>query len=169
METRVLPVLFLIVVSPFIGSFVGTLIARVPERQPIIVARSRCERCHRTLAWRDLIPIVSWLAARGRCRYCGTAIGSFYPAVELAALTIALWSAAVTPGWIAWASAGLGWTLLALAWIDWRHYLLPDALTLPLGICGLVVAWRVDPDRLVHHVIGAAAGYGSFSGLAWLY
>jgi leader peptidase (prepilin peptidase)/N-methyltransferase len=58
---------------------------------------------------------------------------------------------------------------LALGWIDWRHYLLPDALTLPLGAAGLAVAWLVDPDRLLHHAIGAAAGYGGSTGIAWLY
>jgi leader peptidase (prepilin peptidase)/N-methyltransferase len=169
METSVLSSVLLIVVAPFIGSFLGTIIRRLPEKRPLLFGRSACEHCHRMLGWRDLIPVVSWLVGRGRCRYCGAAIGAFYPAVELAALTVALWSAAVTPGWIAWAGAGLGWTLLALAWIDWQHYLLPDALTLPLAVAGLAVAWLIDPERLLHHAIGVVAGFAGFGALTWLY
>ena len=169
MEAQVLSAVVLVAVAPFIGSFLGTVIRRLPEKRPLLLGRSECEHCHRTLAWRDLVPVVSWLAARGRCRQCGAAIGAFYPAVELAATAVALWSAATTPGWIAWAGAGLGWTLLALAWIDWRHYLLPDALTLPLGAAGLAVAWSIDPSRLLDCGIGVVAGYGGFAALAWLY
>ena len=168
-EPTVIATLILLLVSPFVGSFLGTVILRLPEKRPLLLGRSECAHCQRTLGWRDLIPLVSWLAARGRCRYCGAAIGAFYPAVELAALAVALWSVAVTPGWIAWAGAGLGWTLLALAWIDRRHYLLPDALTLPLGLAGLVVAGLIDREQLLHHVIGIVAGYGGFVALAWLY
>jgi leader peptidase (prepilin peptidase) / N-methyltransferase len=169
MEAHVLSAVVLVVIAPFVGSFLGTVIRRLPEGRPLLLGRSECEHCHRTLTWRDLVPVVSWLAARGRCRQCGAAIGAFYPAVELAALAVALWSVAVTPGWIAWAGAGLGWTLLTLAWIDGRHQLLPDALTLPLGAAGLAVAGLIDPGRLLHHGIGVVAGFGALAGLAWLY
>lgn len=169
MELHALSAPILIAISPFVGSFIGTVIARLPEKRPILVGRSECPHCHRTLGWRDLIPIVSWLAARRRCRHCGSAIAAFYPAVEVAALAVALWSVAVTPGWIAWAGAGLGWTLLALAWIDQRHFLLPDALTLPLAVAGLLVPWLIAPYLLQHHLIGMAAGYLAFAGIAWLY
>lgn len=159
----------LVAAAPFVGSFLGVLIKRLPSGQPVVLARSVCPHCRRALAPRDLIPIVSWLAARGRCRHCGRRIGAFYPAVELAALLVALWSLAVLPGWLAWAGAVLGWTLLALAWIDWEHYLLPDALTLPLAAAGLAVAWLNDPGSVPHHLIGAAAGFAAFAMLGWLY
>src|SRR5262249_61827288 len=103
MEIPFLSSLFLIVAAPFVGSFLGTLVTRLPEKRPLVVARSRCEHCRRTLGWRDLVPIVSWLAARGRCRHCGASIGAVYPAIELAALAIARWSAAGAPAWSAWA------------------------------------------------------------------
>jgi len=167
--SHVLASLVLIAASPFVGSFLGTVILRLPHGRSFLAGRSECPHCHRRLAWRDLVPVVSWLVARGRCRFCGAAIGGFYPAVELAALGVALWSTAVAPDWIAWAGAGLGWTLLTLGWIDWRHYLLPDALTLPLAAAGLVVAGLIDPDRLLHHIIGLGAGFGGFAAVAWLY
>src|SRR5438552_16778284 len=77
----------LLLLAPFIGSFLGTVIRRLPEGRPIVVpAGSGCETCGTRLAPRDLVPLISWLLARGQCRYCGAALGWFYPGVELAAL-----------------------------------------------------------------------------------
>ncbi|HLI12586.1 MAG TPA: A24 family peptidase [Alphaproteobacteria bacterium] len=62
-------------------------------------------------------------------------------------------------GWILWATCIYGWTLLGLAVVDWRHYLLPDALTLFLIPAGLAVAWAIDPAVLAEHVIGSVSGF----------
>ena len=161
--------IMLLVAAPFIGSFIGVLIKRLPAERPVVLTRSECDLCHHELAWRDLIPLVTWLSMLGRCRYCGQAIGLFYPAVELLALVVALWAGLVVPGWIAWAGAGLGWTLLALAWIDEEHGYLPDVMTLPLGVAGLIVAWLIEPAGLPDHLIGAAVGSALLAGVAWLY
>jgi leader peptidase (prepilin peptidase) / N-methyltransferase len=159
----------LIVAAPFIGSFLGVVIDRLPAGRPIVLARSACRHCQATLGGRDLIPLLSWLLSRGRCRHCGRDIGLFHPMVELAALAIAVWSVALLPGWIAAAGAAFGWTLLVLAWIDQRTFLLPDVLVLPLAAAGLLVAWLIDPALLLDHVIGAAAGFAVFAAVAWGY
>lgn len=161
--------IILVAAAPFIGSFLGVLIKRLPAGRPVAIARSECPHCHRPLGARDLIPVVSWATTGGRCRHCDARLGWFYPAIEIAALLVALWSLAVLPGWLAWAGAVLGWTLLALAWIDAEHYLLPDALTLPLIVAGLAVAWLNDPGSFVHHLIGAVVGFAAFAGLGWAY
>lgn len=117
-----------------------------------------------------MVPVLSWLIAGRRCRYCSTSLGLFYPAVELAAIAVALWAAAVVPGgMILWLTCALGWTLLALAVIDWRHLILPDALTLPLLVAGLVFAVCDEGSRLVDHAVGAAAGLTSFLLVAYCY
>ena len=67
----VLPVLL----APFIGSFLGVLIVRLPDERPIAVARSVCDHCGHALAPRDLVPIVSYAVRRGRCRDCGALLG----------------------------------------------------------------------------------------------
>jgi leader peptidase (prepilin peptidase) / N-methyltransferase len=158
-----------IVAAPFVGSFLGVLIERLPAGRPVLLARSACDACGRALGPLDLLPIVTWLSRRGRCG-CGKArLSPFYPAVELAALAVALWATFVVPGWIALASAALGWTLLALAVIDQRHEILPDVLTLPLIPAGLLVAWAIDPGGVTDHVIGAAAGFLAFAAIAWVY
>ncbi|MBV9153097.1 MAG: prepilin peptidase, partial [Alphaproteobacteria bacterium] len=79
----------LLVLAPFIGSFLGVLIRRVPEGRPIVAARSACEWCGAVLTARDLVPLISWLLLRGRCRRCGVPIGWFYPGIELAAFAVA--------------------------------------------------------------------------------
>lgn len=159
----VLPVLL----APFIGSFLGVLIRRIPLGQPVIFARSACAACNSRLAARDLIPIISYILLRGRCRICGTRIGSGHPLIELAALAIAVWAAlAGATGAQLWANCLLGWTLLTLALIDAEHLRLPDGLTLPLLLCGLVVTFLLEPDRLIGHASGAMAGYLAFQGIA---
>ena len=148
------------VLGACVGSFVGTLGRRVPEDwRGALAGRSACPACGATLGVRDLVPLLSWLALRGRCRHCARPIPPYYPLVELAALAIGLVSGlagSVT-------AAPLGWTLLALALIDLRSGLLPDALTLPLAALGLTL--HPTPDAL----IGAALGFLAFWAIAALY
>lgn len=161
--------LLLLLSSPFVGSFLGVLIERLPAGRPVVVGRSACSQCGHPLSFGDLVPLVSWLVNRARCRYCNRRIAWFYPAIEIAAVLIAIWSVAVLPGWLAWAGSGLGWTLLVLWVIDQRWYVLPNVLTGPLAAGGLVVAWFVQPAALIHHVAGAAIGFFAFTALQWGY
>lgn len=133
--------LLVVAAAPFVGSFLGVLVRRLPKGQEVIFSRSACPHCAQRLSARDLIPFVSWSLSFGHCRFCGHSLGVFYPAIELAAVAIALWSASVLSGWQLWAACAFGWTLLALAVIDWSHFLLPDALTLPLVPAELLVAY----------------------------
>lgn len=159
----------LLLAAPFVGSFLGTLILRLPEGRPVFLDRSRCEACGQTLGARDLVPLLSWFILKGRCRHCGARLGLFYPLIELAALGVALWAVFAVPALLVWPTAALGWVLLALAAIDARHFILPDVLTLPLILAGLAVAWWLDPDQILHHALGAAVGFLGFAGLAWAY
>jgi leader peptidase (prepilin peptidase)/N-methyltransferase len=174
----------LVLVAPFIGSFLGLLIRRLPEGSAIARGRSRCDACGAMLRVRDLVPILSWLAAAGRCRYCRQPLGWFYPGVELAALAVALAAVLIhgvlihgvlidgvliDGGQGAWLDCLLGWWLLALGWIDLRCWLLPDALTLPLIIAGLAAAFLFNPDQLTDRALGTALGYFSLMAIAALY
>ena len=155
--------------APFIGSFLGVLIRRWPAGRPIAYGRSCCDHCGATLRPRDLVPLVSWLLARGRCRYCKAPIGEFYPLVELAALAVAVWAGTLDTGAALWLDCLLGWGLLALGWIDAEHLLLPDLLTLPLILAGLGAAWLLRWPPLMDSAAGAALGYLSFRLLAAAY
>ncbi len=145
------------------------LVARLPAGRPLAWDRSACDHCGRKLGPFDLVPVASFLAARGHCRYCGAAITPLYLALEFGALGIAIWAATVAEGWVLWASCALGWVLLALAVIDWRDGLLPDVLTLPLIPFGLAIAYLEDPASLWSHAIGALAGYLCFAAIRFLY
>ncbi len=160
---------FLILAAPFVGSFLGLVAERLPRGEGVVLGRSRCGHCHHPLALRDLIPLVSWLIARGRCRHCGQAIGPFPLVMELAALAIALWSLLVLPGWLALAGCALGWALLVLAATDLRRFMLPDSITLPLIAAGLAVIALLDPAGLPWHGVAAAVGWVLIWGLGALY
>jgi leader peptidase (prepilin peptidase)/N-methyltransferase len=159
----------LLLVAPFVGSFLGVLIRRLPDGLPIAWTRSRCEGCAARLGTRDLVPILSWLTAKGRCRYCGRPLGWFYPEVELAAVGVALAAVLVDGGEATWLDCVLGWWLLALGWIDLRCWLLPDVLTLPLIIAGLAAAAIFEPDQLGARALGAVLGYLSLVAVAVVY
>ncbi len=158
-----------VLAAPFIGSFLGVVVQRLPDGRPIAWGRSRCEECGAALAIRDLVPLFSWLAAAGRCRFCRRQIGWFYPGIELAALAVALVSVSIDRGVGMWLDCVLGWWLLALGWIDLRRWLLPDALTLPLVAAGLAAAMAFEPEGLTDRALGAAAGYLGLRAVGLLY
>ena len=158
-----------LILSPFIGSFLSVVIDRLPDGRTIITGRSRCDHCDHALGPLDLVPILSFLWQGGRCAYCAERLSFFYPSIESAALLVTLSAALVLSGGLFWLSLGLGWCLLVLAVIDQRHLILPDVLTLPLIPIGLAVAFWLQPDRLLHHVLGAILGFTSLALIAWLY
>jgi len=148
------------------GSFFAALVTRWPEGRSVLRGRSACDGCGRTLRAAELIPIVSALASRGRCRTCGAKIDPLHWRMELGCGLIGAAAALAVPlpwtlGWMT-----LGWLLLTLAVLDARHYWLPDALTLPLAFLGLTIGPWVTGVRWEDALIGAAAGYGALLAVA---
>ena len=174
-----------------VGSFLNVVIHRLPQMmerqwaaecaelngQPaapqapfnLLVPRSRCGHCGHTIRWYENIPVLSYLALRGKCSACGTPIGLRYPLVELAT--------GLLFGWCVW-RWGWSWTaaawclftamLVALTLIDWDTTLLPDDLTLPLLWLGLIAATLgLTGVRLSDAVWGAVAGYLSLWLVYW--
>ncbi|HEU5294157.1 MAG TPA: A24 family peptidase [Burkholderiaceae bacterium] len=131
---------------------------------------SRCPSCgHRIRAYEN-IPVLSWLALRGRCSACRARISLRYPAIELlcALLFAAIgWRMGAQPQTLLWCAFAAA--LVALAWIDWDTTVLPDAITLPLlwaGLLSAALGWTIAP---VTAVVGAAAGYLSLWAVYWLF
>lgn len=154
-----------------VGSFLATLAARSGEGfAGLWLGRSRCPDCRAELAARDLVPLLSFALARGRCRHCGRPITPAYPLTEIAAGAIGLAPALLMPILPAIVTSLLGWWLLGLALIDLRSFRLPDAMTLPLLGVGLLLAW-LQPEGVVMpplaDAVAAAAGGGLlFAGIA---
>lgn len=149
-----------------LGSFLATLILRWPQGRSVMRGRSACDGCRRTLGARDLIPLVSAMMQRGRCRSCGAAIDPLHGRVEAGCAVIGALALGAMPnlGGIGWAV--FGWLLLTLAVLDWRHFWLPDALTLPLAFLGFTIGLWATDVALVDRAIGAAAGYGALLAIA---
>ncbi len=160
-QNDMLSILILIGIAPITGSFLGVLYHRIPAGRKIGLDRSACDDCGHTLSAIDLLPVVTWLATRGRCRHCGVGISAFYPAIEIMALGVVLWAWTVFAGWQVWATSILGWNLMALMLINRTHKSLPGAKILiwPLAALGLAVAWYAAPGSIIDHLIGAVVGF----------
>src|SRR5436305_589738 len=123
-------VAFLALAGLLIGSFLATVVVRLPQAQPIVAARSACPACGKKLTPVELVPVISWAIQRGRCRACAEPISPFYPAMEVAAAVLPIWASLETGGTALFFSCFLSWFLLALAAFDLHARRLPDVLTL---------------------------------------
>jgi leader peptidase (prepilin peptidase)/N-methyltransferase len=146
-----------------VGSFLNVVIARVPRGQSIVRPGSRCPKCGHVLAWYENVPILSWLALRGRCRGCGAPISPRYLFVELLTGLLFVgclqrfgWSYELVP------ALAMVTLLIPLTFIDLEHWLLPFALTLPGIGLGVALSIPLGGERLLESAIGAAVGFGAF-------
>ncbi len=162
--TVALPAWLAVAFAPCAGSLLGVLIRRLPAGGKVALARSACAGCGRPLTATELVPILSYLWLRGRCRCAAAGIGRFHLAIELAAVVVPVSALlAGQAGAVLWAGCLLGWGLLALAWIDAATFTLPDALTLSLIPAGLGATWWLSPPALAEHAAGAALGWAGFA------
>ena len=144
-------------------------VARSPgaERFDLSTPRSACPTCKTPIKPVHNIPVLSWLALRGRCAACRAPISMRYPAVELTTGLLSAWTAwHFGFGATAFCAVAVTWALIALTGIDIDHQLLPDSITLPLLWAGLLAAVAIGPipgaalpAAPKDAIIGAAAGY----------
>lgn len=145
-----------------LGSFFNALIYRIGHNMSVARGRSKCPYCGHVLGFFDLIPVISYLLLRGRCRYCKKHIGWHYPVIELTTASIALGL---------YAHYGLSDTLLLalvaivflipLFIIDARYYIVPDSISIPAIFCVVLVQWwRAEPVSSL--LLGAAVAGGFF-------
>lgn len=140
------------------GSFLALVAARLPLGRPIVGGRSQCDACGRILGPLELVPLLSFLVLRGRCRGCGAAIPASTWVMELLAGIVGLLAVmlARTPADLVWAV--FGWLLLLLAALDLRHYWLPQRLTTLLAISGIAALFITRGD-VAASLAGGAAGF----------
>ena len=137
-----------------IGSFLNVVAARVPRKRSIVTPASACMSCGHELSWYENIPVVSWLALRGKCKGCGAKIGVVYPAVELVtALLIA--ASFFAFGWsgTAFVASFFCATLVVISATDLSHRIVPNVVVLPATVVVLVAMTVLHPS--VEWVLGA--------------
>ena len=162
-------VTLLIALGLAVGSFLTVCIHRLPRGESVVTPRSHCPACGRPLAWRDNVPLVGYLLRRGRCRACSAPISALYPAVEL-----------ITPLLFLVLYRDLGWqpllparmvfacAMLVLGVVDLRHRILPNVITLPGTVLGLLLSVGLEPGP-VDALAGAAVGAGILLVVAGVY
>ena len=152
-----------------IGSFLTVCIYRLPRGQSIVTPRSACPTCGKTIKWYENIPVLSFIFLRGRCNNCQTSIPYRYPIVELVnavGYLAILWRFGW--GWPAVAYGVFFSALVTITWIDWDHLIIPDVITLPGVILGVLFSTWILPVGLLNSLLGVIVGGGVLLLIAWI-
>ena len=158
MEIVTVAVLFL--VGLLIGSFLNVCIYRLPRKESVVWPASHCATCNRDLSWYENIPVASWVVLGGRCRTCRQPISMAYPLVEL--ITAAVYAGAYAVyGWTPLLAVRLLFAsaMIVLFVIDLRHRILPNVITVPGIVLGLLFS-LVFPPGIVSSAAGVVIGGG---------
>jgi leader peptidase (prepilin peptidase)/N-methyltransferase len=150
-----------------IGSFLNVVALRLPRGQSLLRPASHCPGCGAAVRPWHNVPILGWLALRGRCHDCGRSISPRYPLVEAA--TAALYVAVILHTGLdrdAVLPLLLVTALVPIALTDLDHRIIPNAITGPAAAVGLVAALLVDPSGVPERLIAAAAAGGAFLAVA---
>jgi leader peptidase (prepilin peptidase)/N-methyltransferase len=158
--------LFLALSGLCVGSFLNVCIHRLPLKLSVVHPRSRCPDCGYALRWYDNIPVVSYALLRGRCRSCARPISLQYPIVEIVTAGVFLlhWYAfgptILMPVRLLFACA-----LIVLFLIDLEHQILPDVITLPGIVLGVIFSLVLPPGPVMS-LLGVLLGGGLLWGIA---
>lgn len=136
-----LPIFILLfVLGCCVGSFCNVLIYRIPKEEEFVKTPSHCMSCGHELKWFELIPVVSWLLQKGKCRACGVKLSAQYPVVE--ALNGIMWlltGILFRGDWLTVALYSVLWSMLmVLSVIDWRTFIIPNGINLVIFLLGVV-------------------------------
>ena len=152
-----------------IGSFLNVVIYRIPRRKSVSRGRSCCPACDVQLKWYHNVPVLSYLVLRGRCSACGARISWRYPLIELLNAALYLfffWRLGLTVDLAVFAF--LSSALLAIFFIDLDFQIIPDVITLPGMVLGLLASLAPGQLGIVDSLIGLVAGGGSLYLIAML-
>jgi leader peptidase (prepilin peptidase) / N-methyltransferase len=153
-----------------VGSFLNVVIYRLPRHESLVRPGSHCPSCMTPIRAYDNIPIVSWLILRGKCRTCRSPISARYLLVEAitgASFVLAFWRFGLD--WrllVAWAFIA---AMVAVAFIDYDHMIIPNKIVLPGAVMGLLASMALDPQRWWVYVAGSlgAAAFMFALALIW--
>ncbi len=145
-----------------VGSFLNVVIYRLPRRESLVSPASHCPECGVAIRWHDNVPVLGWVVLKGRCRECGCRISSRYPLVEAItglAFVLSMWRFGLN--WsvlVAWAFIA---AMIAIAFIDYDHMIIPNKIVLPGAVVGLVASVAIHPQSWWVYIAGSL-GAGAF-------
>jgi leader peptidase (prepilin peptidase)/N-methyltransferase len=158
------------ILGALFGSFANVAILRIPKEESVVTPASRCVKCNAKIKFYDNIPILSWLILRGKCRSCGEKFSFRYCFVEI--LTASLFAVAFMK---------LGWSyylleililllgLVVVSFIDLDHFIIPDKISLPGIVLGLL-GGLINPERtFTDSLLGMLLGGGFLWAVAYVY
>lgn len=162
-------IFFFLILGLSVGSFLNVVINRIPRGESIR-GRSFCDTCRTTLAWYDLIPLVSFILLKGHCRYCGSLIPLHYPLVEL--LTAILFVTVYLR--ISFAGVALPYYLFMMAvfvvvfFSDLIYGIIPDTIVFPAILASLLFVFTLQPSSFTFHVLSALGASTFFAVLIFV-
>jgi leader peptidase (prepilin peptidase)/N-methyltransferase len=169
-DAAVLHIAVSVFLGASLGSFLNVVAHRSVEGRPWWgKERSVCESCGKELTFWELIPILSWLLQRGRCRACGARVSARYIVVEVIGSAMAgllAWRWGLSWGYIFSMIGAFGFFLNALT--DYESQDVFDIFTLSMGVCGLALRLFGGRDAFIDGLLGAAAGWGAFAAVILL-
>ncbi len=152
---------FILIMGLFFGSFLNVIIDRLPRGESFISGRSHCESCGHTLSSRDLIPILSFVLLKGRCRYCRTSLSLQYLTLEVLTATTFLLTFVMLPGVSPFTLIYhfiIASILILIFFIDLKHGIIPFAIIIPgIVIVGVYLALTAIPSVILIHFVSALA------------
>jgi leader peptidase (prepilin peptidase) / N-methyltransferase len=165
--------LFLSILGLIIGSFLNAVIYRMHSGDSIAKGHSKCPQCQHTLGVKDLVPLLSWLLLRGKCRYCQSKISWQYPLVELSTAILLGYFVLVEPvlGATYLTCLSLLYYLIATSFLivifvfDQKHGLILDIVSIPLIIIAIIFTFILQQDILTFFL----AGLVGFAWFGWQY
>lgn len=161
--TDLLPMIGAFVLGLVIGSFANVCIFRLPRRQSLVFPASHCPHCNAAILPHQNIPVLSYLLLRGRCARCREPISPRYPLVELlTGVLFLLVYRRFGPTWEGAEAAILLGALLIISFIDLEHKLVPDLITVPGIVAGLLFSLLVPPAQFLNSLYGVVLGGGLF-------
>jgi leader peptidase (prepilin peptidase)/N-methyltransferase len=174
MDSQGMLTLISIILGAMVGSFLNVCIHRLPKEESVVRPGSHCPKCKTPIRFYDNIPLLSYLLLKGKCRYCHTSISIQYPIVE---------AVTALSSFFLFVTFGVSWSyiyyfsfvaaLIAITVIDLYHQIIPDVISLPGIVVGLLGSLVIPQITFWTSLIGMVVGGGSLflvaTGYQWLF
>lgn len=171
--------ILLFIIGLFFGSFLGVLVDRISQNRSFLVGRSKCDYCSRVLNFKDLIPVISFLYYRGKCRQCHAKLSIFYPTIEITtAILFALSFYVLTQRFFVFDfkfAAELIYYLIIVSilivvfFMDIKYRIIANKITMAGILVAILYLFLFNRTEMLNHIVTAGFSFGFFIVIPLLY